>query len=552
MVATIINKTKTLITNKMFIYNMIVFLFVLSIIIYPLINNQLVYGDDLDYHLLRIQSIAEGIKSGQFPVRVNPIFLDGFGYASSLFYPDLFLYFPAFLILIGASIEVSYKIFLILLIIGCYWSVFFCTKGITKSYYSSIIAAAIVSLSQYHLIDTYARAALGEIQAFVFIPLIVYGFYNLIFEEFDKYWLLFLGFIGLAFCHIISLFMTGCFSILIIGVFFRHVFLNKHKAVFLVFAAFFVLLCTSCFWAPLLEQFEFSDFLVQTIQSVNLVNSSVKIPMLFSLQHNANGRECAFGISIIILLILRIFCKDKNQKQIRLADSFIVLGFSSLLLASEAFPWNLLPKFFGFIQFPWRFYIFPTIFFAISIGIIADLLFNNKLQIIGTGIILCIMGVWAIVVISDSTTQFINIDHIYLKYGSTQIGNGEWLPIGFDPVNIRSQLAEVNQDSIHFDKNGTNISFSTEEPNGSINIPLIFYKGYQATFVGESGKKENLIVHSSTPLQFVVVDWNNISEPGVISIKYRQTPIQILSLAFSIIGGLLFIPIMSYTKQRLQ
>ena len=61
----------------------------------PLGNTRLHSGHDFSYHLLRIENIKDGLLNGQLPVRIGPLFLNHRGYASSLFYPELFLYFPA-------------------------------------------------------------------------------------------------------------------------------------------------------------------------------------------------------------------------------------------------------------------------------------------------------------------------------------------------------------------------------------------------------------------------------------------------------------------------
>ena len=58
-------------------------------------------GSDLRYHLTRITGIADGLKGGSGIVSIYPEALKGYGYASPLFYPDLFMYFPAFLVYLG-------------------------------------------------------------------------------------------------------------------------------------------------------------------------------------------------------------------------------------------------------------------------------------------------------------------------------------------------------------------------------------------------------------------------------------------------------------------
>ena len=66
-------------------------------------------GADWRFHLSRIEGIAQGLRDGQFPVRIYSQAKDGYGYAPSLFYGELFLYFPAVLRLLGMSVQGAYR-----------------------------------------------------------------------------------------------------------------------------------------------------------------------------------------------------------------------------------------------------------------------------------------------------------------------------------------------------------------------------------------------------------------------------------------------------------
>ena len=65
---------------------------------YPYLNNQTIKGHDYEFHLNRIQEISNGIaNNGLLPQFVNSNYNNSMGYANSIFYPDLFLNFPAIL-----------------------------------------------------------------------------------------------------------------------------------------------------------------------------------------------------------------------------------------------------------------------------------------------------------------------------------------------------------------------------------------------------------------------------------------------------------------------
>ena len=70
-----------------------------------LTNGGAANGADWSFHLSRIEGIANGLREGQFPVRVYSMAKDGYGYAPSLFYGELLLYFPAVLRLLGMSVQ---------------------------------------------------------------------------------------------------------------------------------------------------------------------------------------------------------------------------------------------------------------------------------------------------------------------------------------------------------------------------------------------------------------------------------------------------------------
>lgn len=54
---------------------------------------------DLRVHLMRIEGIADQLRLGHVPVRMQSVWLDGYGYPISIYYGDIFLYFPAVLLL---------------------------------------------------------------------------------------------------------------------------------------------------------------------------------------------------------------------------------------------------------------------------------------------------------------------------------------------------------------------------------------------------------------------------------------------------------------------
>ena len=49
------------------------------------------WGQDLGFHLMRIEGIAEGLENGVFPVKMQGLWMEGYGYPVSVYYGDFLL-----------------------------------------------------------------------------------------------------------------------------------------------------------------------------------------------------------------------------------------------------------------------------------------------------------------------------------------------------------------------------------------------------------------------------------------------------------------------------
>ncbi|MCR4907235.1 MAG: hypothetical protein K5985_00265, partial [Lachnospiraceae bacterium] len=112
--------------------------------ILPLFTVNCIGGHDIEYHLLRIEALKEGIKAGLPFLRVNLLFFGGEGYASSMFYPDTLLYFPALLRAFGVGINASFHLFIALCILLCLLSSFFAAYYCTESISGAVVTAVII------------------------------------------------------------------------------------------------------------------------------------------------------------------------------------------------------------------------------------------------------------------------------------------------------------------------------------------------------------------------------------------------------------------------
>lgn len=485
-------------------------IFVLTIFIacIPLLTTNCINGHDIEYHLLRIESLKEGIRMGKPFLKVNALYFAGEGYASSLFYPDFLLYIPALLRVCGVSINLSYHIFVALCLIGGYLATYYCTKEITKSAYSATIAAVVLTLCQYHIDDIYTRSAVGEYTAFIFMPFIVYGLYDMIYGELKKPWLMAFGFAGVLLCHTnTAVFCIGLYLVAFVISIPR--FKKKPKKLLaLALTALAVLGITSFYWLPVLEQM--GDAVFQYKNS-EFVLSDTMLPVKDLFQNTSSG----LGIALLLLCLPRLFThggsfviQDKINRKLaeieddgptsirivkseveKFADFCLIMGTLYALGATNLIPWAHLQRFLSFVQFPWRLLIVTSSLLAVAIAIIFERYFSNsKLREIGMLIILCVMITSAIGNINRTEEGYYSYSNDYyshLPYTGNVIG-GEWLP---ETVTDREALI-TNADFAKDDlgnvytvsrvKNMLNVD-NIVGAASYIDVPFVYYKGYRAT-----------------------------------------------------------------------
>jgi hypothetical protein len=144
----------------------------------PLLRNGFPrYTTDLNFFLMRVDGLKDGLLSGAFPVRIQPNWLNGYGYATSIFYGDLFLYFPAILRILGVSVQNAYFCYQFAVNISTCLVSYFCLKGIFSRKSIALLGSGLYTLSAYRLVILYYTTRGGMFTAYTFLPLVLYGVY---------------------------------------------------------------------------------------------------------------------------------------------------------------------------------------------------------------------------------------------------------------------------------------------------------------------------------------------------------------------------------------
>lgn len=541
------------------------------IAICPLLSRYCLLGHDSSYHILRIEALKQQIEMGRPFLKVNPLYFGGMGYASSLFYPDFLLYIPALLRVAGVSIGTSYHLFMINCVILCYTVSYVCGKKITGNRYIGILFAVIITLASYHLDDIIVRAAAGEYTAFIFIPIVVYGIYNMLFEDFSRPWIIGLGMALVLLCHTLSFAM--CIALIIIMLLFNFdVLLRKPSLLLKLFLTGLITFCATAFyWAPMVEQFMSTKFYVST-PWIEPVQEAVKVSSIFGFTFPT------LGIGLMILLLPRILLfRNEDDCVMKFADQCVSAGILFAVLATDIMPWKTLGKYISSVQFPWRFYVISTVLLSLGAAVIVYRLagaicigasdtpkeyddethvINDDNMITKYGLVLslvvAIMTVSALYGMSLQNREYYDFSNDYYDYKpfTCDVIGGEWLPLS---VDNQDDLVETCDNAYAKDgtvldivRNGSEITVDLDKVYGYVDVPFVYYKGYEAkTEDGTSIYVDGQGINGLT--RVYTSDYT-----GKITVRYEGTIIQKLSeiFSFQVMLGFILIVVTFYRIKK--
>lgn len=477
----------------------------------PLMNDFVIHGHDYRFHIYRIEGIAEGLQSGQFPVKVMPNWWNEFGYGAPLFYGDIFLYFPALLTLLGYSIQTAYKCYIVGINLITAWIAYICFKKIAKDDKIALLGALLYSLSLYRLINIYIRCAVGEYTALAFLPLILLGIYLM--EEKDGWIYLVLGLSGCIQSHVLSCMMVAFLLVLFCIIKIRWVF---RKQVFLNFckAGIMTLLWNLWFIIPFLNSYLENDYKIHFLETEwKLEDRGIPVSKIFKLY--ISGFEDAFftvGLPLMISLILAsaiLWRYRKNTlsvegKRIRgLLKISIFFAVFTLLMSSNIIPYSriesihvIIHKLVNILEFPFRFMCMVSVFSAVAIVCAYTLwkfdLRNREkrrsriMEYTTVGGIIIVMTLEVLI----SYWNLLNNDFPYAKtYEYNAINyimeSKNYLPADTDDREVSHELLKSSEDIkiAGSKKDYTNISMVCINEGieaGYIDVPLFYYPCYKA------------------------------------------------------------------------
>ena len=384
----------------------------------------------------------------------------------------------------------------------------------------------------------------------MFLPLIIYGLYEILVGDNKKWWILALGLFGVGNSHILSFIFAIFLVIIICLIFVVKLFREKermHKLLISILAS--IVLCIG-FYGPFMEQYfsgeynaNYFESNVMKEMSANLsdaLNGDFKLGYLAYQEDKDTADNPSFSLGIGLVIILLAGCmfitkKDRDKDSNKFMDSLFLIGAISFLFTTNLIPWNKLDLL-KFIQFPFRFNIIATICLSfVGAKCVYDFVSNKRDSIFILSFVILLFSGYLMSSVKPNMDGALSE-----KYWS--IDKPESVMIGSDGLEILGGREYVSKDTnvndtktyyytdkkeIESYRDGKKLiyQFDGENNNDQVKVPLVYYKGYQAYLKTDDGKKYDLKVEKDKQTGQVLVSGGK-GLKGTVTVEYKMTFIQ--------------------------
>ncbi|NLN55612.1 MAG: hypothetical protein GX148_04840 [Clostridiales bacterium] len=546
---------------------------VLILCVIPLSVTDITTGHDINYHTGRIWSIGKNIDNGIWFSPIHHAYLDGYGYASPLFYGDVLLHIPGLMVHWGMAPVVALKYFIMMVLTACAFVSYFCGKLVFKNKAAAFAAAAAYTFSSYLCVDMLIRVALGETQAFIFLPILFTGFYNIVFQNGKKWLLLPLGLAGCLISHVLTS-VVAVFFLFVFALINTKKFIEDTRKIKLIVLSVVTFAGVSAFFLfPLMEQLVSYDFPITngkaavvwgSLSSRAMPGWAILCDFVVKIDPDPwipNG----LGLSPLAGIAGVYYSQYKGWKPGKAAWGLIAAGAVTLLATTNAFPWQSMQGLLGSIQFPWRLLIFATFFFAVAAGFA---ILKSKSPMFTTVFTVFIVGLSLFSFILTGVDKYFRMynaadDAVEKMKFMNSFGAGEYMPVykddngnWVDASTIKNYITTQRKDKVtsnHLsagnikytrDFNVLTVKFNNNsEKDTYLEFPLLMYKGYYAEINGIPAEPE----YGKSNIVRVYLGDN---ESGEAVVRYKGTTIQLVSKIVTLVSVAAVILYLIFRKKK--
>ena len=578
----IVGKTKKIIGNikndKRYILHLISFVIVSLLLVIPLAK-RIILIDDLPFHLNRIQSLANSIKSGNYFPMIYGSALNNYGYANGIFYPQLMLYVPALLVCAGMKVIPTYLVYAFIInFAGCFVAYYSCKYTLIKiSDYLSLNDSqykidfdkisrfsyifSILYVTNGYRIFNLVKGSVGQFTGITFFPIVIVGALEIFMSSLNykeakdalannqkhtKWWILTLGMTLLLNCHVLSVLL----AVIFIGIV---CLINISKIKYYLFplikATVSTILINAFILFPMLEQMTSDKFYYDVRTPLGAISSH-------AMQIIANPNSIISLLVVITLITISLYSVfSEKSKKIKIHKIIVYTIIVTTFAMTNIFPWQLLDgkPLIKTIQFPSRILLFSSsfIYFYLT-GYVIELLENKKKRKIGFVVIFAILllpfQMYFSINENNGTKNFADY-----KVPSEDIGQGEYLPSNFSIKNYNSKKEKKIRKENICDLNGKIVKYNyqkqentaiinykiinkkSKENNSNVSdnsnildnntdilleLPITYYKGYKCTLITDC--LDSLATSKKSSSNYTKEIPISKSKNGLIQIKLKN------------------------------
>ncbi len=492
----------------------------------PAFCSFIIGGHDLMFHLGRILSLGQSIQAGDWWNPIDYNMVNGYGYATPLFYPQLFLYLPALLYNMALPVHICYQIYVVCINIAtcliCYW----CIHKLCKDKDIALFGSFLYLFSAYRMANVYVRAALGEFTAMAFLPLLVYGFIKVYSTQPKEikapdYLPIVIGLTGLIQSHILSCELSAIIILIACLLLVKKTF-QPYRFLALSKAAGLTLLLNLGFITAFLDSMRM-NVQVKTENVSTIQGAGAYLIQLLGIFMTPDGLSnekiygdmpLCLGLSLVLGLLLFGWCYSKRydwqleqDSHIRTGRILSVLAVISILFSLALFPWDSIAginfvfgKLASVIQFPWRYLVLATVF-CVFVTVIGIHILKKKEKRLYS------MGFAALI----GLLTLLNTGLLYMQYADTSpttrmfaamdnwdsiiyIYGGEYLLEGTDTLQCVTREISTDAGAVSvtdYDSENGFTSFvcvNQSSQEKQVTLPLFHYDNYRI-YDRESGQK---------------------------------------------------------------
>lgn len=567
-----INKIIEAVKTRRTIHYIIIIVIGLLVCI-PFFWVQIKMSDDGKYHLLRLIGLDYSTEYGKFPFLVFPFFCKGWGYSMMTFYPPIVTYIPYILGVCAGAFRTGLKLFAALSTVLSGIFMYNFINEVTKKKGIALFSAILYLVFPYRFECLFNRYAIGEFTAFIFIPIVFQGLYNLIQGDKKRHFYIAIGATGLLLTHTISTLYTAFFCVIYI-LFNIRLFFNKEVIKKCIINVIFILLMSSMFLIPMLEFKTSAEYAIlqpeiMKTDAETVSTKSIEPWQFLKDKEEENGVSFVVGIPFITMFLIGILAYSKIDKKYKdFYITSILMGIIALLMCTYLFPWAYMPDFMCTLQYPWRLLGFAYFFLvpvcAINIYYLLNSIDKKWLKVLLYSLIIIAITVFTIKELNQYPVEDKQQDKEYEEsvYANRNIHyysiNRDNMPEkalreqrGYllereDNVCIVSGSVEIEnetKEALHME-----IELKDGKKDTALELPYLFYPGYTIKF--EYDNKEVELEGEESKYGFIQVTMPEDVQNGKITVDYTATTLERVAYIISGIGLVLFIVYVIYSNKK--